>query len=290
MEIKIDENSGFCFGVVYAIQRAEEELAKSDTLHCLGDIVHNNVEVERLRKKGLITIDHKQLKNLHDCKVLIRAHGEPPETYKIALENNIKLLDASCPVVLRLQNNIKTGFDEINNYDGQVIIYGEKGHAEVNGLIGQTQGKGIVISDLSDLDKIDFSKPINIFSQTTKSLEGYEHITAEIKKRMHEIRENEDINFTANKTICSQVSRRDAELKNFSKNHEIIIFVSGVKSSNGKVLYEVCRSQNPRTYFVSDVQDLKSEWFENVESVGICGATSTPRWLMEKIKDQINNC
>lgn len=287
MKIEIDSNSGFCFGVVYAIQKAEYELKKSDKLFCLGDIVHNNVEVNRLQDKGLVTIDYKEFKKLKNCKVLIRAHGEPPETYKIALENNIELIDASCPVVLKLQNKIKTGYDKINEQNGQLIIYGKQGHAEVIGLLGQTDKKGIVISDFNDLDKIDYSKPINIFSQTTKSRTGYAQIVEEIKRRMQETQGNSDVIFISNNTICSQVSHRDVQLQLFAEDHDVIIFVSGKKSSNGKVLYEVCKDKNSRTYFVSDFGELKKEWFENAESIGICGATSTPGWLMERIKDEI---
>ena len=285
MNVEIDNNSGFCFGVVYAIQRAEEELAKNEKLYCLGDIVHNNVEVKRLESKGLITIDNEEFKKLHNCKVLIRAHGEPAETYKIALKNNITLIDASCPVVLRLQNKIKNGFDNFTNPDqGQIVIYGKKGHAEVNGLVGQTQGKAIVVSSLDDLDKIDFSKPINIYSQTTKSPEGFNLIIKEIEKRINK----KDISFISNDTICRQVSSRDKKLRNFAKKHNVIIFVSGKKSSNGKMLFEVCKKENPQTYFVSDYDDVNADWFANTNSVGICGATSTPKWLMEKIADKIN--
>jgi 4-hydroxy-3-methylbut-2-enyl diphosphate reductase len=287
MKIEIDSNSGFCFGVVYAIQKAESELKKSDKLYCLGDIVHNNVEVKRLQDKGLVTIDYEQYKELRNCKVLIRAHGEPPETYKIAIENNIELIDASCPVVLKLQNKIKTGFDLISDEDGQLIIYGKQGHAEVIGLLGQTNNRGLVISNFEDLDKIDYSKPINLFSQTTKSRTGYADIIEEIKKRMLEKQGNSEINFISNNTICSQVSHRDVQLQSFAENHDVIIFVSGLKSSNGKVLYEVCKSKNEKTYFVSDYGELKKEWFFDAESVGICGATSTPGWLMEKIKEEI---
>ncbi|MCK5822977.1 MAG: 4-hydroxy-3-methylbut-2-enyl diphosphate reductase [Bacteroidales bacterium] len=284
MNVEIDNNSGFCFGVVYAIQRAEEELAKNKKLYCLGDIVHNSVEVKRLESKGLITIDNEEFKKLKNCKVLIRAHGEPAETYKIALENNITLIDASCPVVLRLQNKIKNGFDNFPNPNqGQIVIYGKNGHAEVNGLVGQTQGNAIVISSIDDLEKIDFSKPINLFSQTTKSPEGFNLIKKEIEKRINK----KHISFISNDTICRQVSSRDKKLRNFAKKHNVIIFVSGKKSSNGKMLFEVCKNENPQTYFVSDYEDVNTGWFANTNSVGICGATSTPKWLMEKIANKL---
>ncbi|MBI9054123.1 MAG: 4-hydroxy-3-methylbut-2-enyl diphosphate reductase [Bacteroidales bacterium] len=287
MKIEIDSNSGFCFGVVNAIQLAEMELERNETLYCLGDIVHNSAEVERLKTKGLVTIEHNQLKTLKNCKVLLRAHGEPPETYEIAIKNNIELIDASCPVVLKLQNNIKLGFDAILKKGGQVVIYGKVGHAEVNGLVGQTNGRAIVISGIEDLHKIDFSKPVNLFSQTTKSIEGFYDIQKEIKKRMIEIQQTENIKFISNDTICRQVSHRQPKLHEFVKKHDVIIFVSGQKSSNGRMLYKVCKEENPNTYFVSDIDELKSEWFKNIESIGVCGATSTPRWLMEKIAENI---
>ncbi len=288
MTIEIDKNSGFCFGVVYAIENAEKELEKSKTLYCLGDIVHNSVEVKRLNDKGLITIDHEQLKTLKNTKVLIRAHGEPPETYKIALENNIELIDASCPVVLRLQNTVKKGSLEVENLGGQTVIFGEKGHAEVNGLIGQTNGKGVVISNKADLEKIDFSKPVNIFSQTTKSPIKYNELIEEIKERLEKKGLNSAENLITNQTVCGQVSHRDVQLPEFAKKHDVVIFVSGKKSSNGKMLYEVCKKSNPNTYFITDVDDLDMNWFKLTDSVGICGATSTPKWLMEKISDYIS--
>lgn len=287
MKIEIDSNSGFCFGVVNAIQLAEKELEKGNTLYCLGDIVHNSAEVERLKSNGLVTIDHNQLKTLKNCKVLLRAHGEPPETYETAIRNNIQLIDASCPVVLKLQNNIKLGFDAILKKGGQVVIYGKEGHAEVNGLVGQTNGRAIVISGMEDLYKIDFSKPVNLFSQTTKSIEGFYEIQKEILKRMIETQKTNDIEFIANDTICRQVSHRQPQLNEFVKKHDVVIFVSGKKSSNGQMLYQVCKAENPNTYFVSDVDELKSEWFGKANSVGVCGATSTPRWLMENIAENI---
>lgn len=287
MKIEIDNNSGFCFGVVYAIQRAEEELKKHNKLYCLGDIVHNNVEVNRLKGLGLITIEPEELKNLKNCKVLIRAHGEPPETYKIAFENNIQLIDASCPVVLKLQNKIKNGFDKVIQNNGQVVIYGKEGHAEVNGLVGQTNGKAIVVNKIDDLSKIDFTHTVVLFSQTTQSTDGFRAIQMEIEKR---IAENVGLNhykLIANDTICHQVSRRGPKLVEFAKIHDVVLFVSGKKSSNGKMLFDVCRKENPNTFFVSDVEDINYLWLKNIESIGICGATSTPRWLMEKIYNQI---
>lgn len=287
MKIEIDSNSGFCFGVVNAIQLAEMELERNDTLYCLGDIVHNSAEVERLKTKGLVTIEHNQLKSLKNCRVLLRAHGEPPETYEIAIKNNIELIDASCPVVLKLQNNIKLGFDAILKKGGQMVIYGKEGHAEVNGLVGQTNKNAIVIGGKEDLHKIDFSKPVNLFSQTTKSIDAFYEIQKEIKKRMVEAQKTDKIEFIANDTICRQVSHRQPKLHEFVKKHDVIIFVSGQKSSNGRMLFQVCKDVNPNTYFVSDVDELKSDWFKNSNSIGVCGATSTPRWLMEKIAKNI---
>lgn len=287
MKIEIDSNSGFCFGVVNAIQLAEMELENNDSLFCLGDIVHNSAEVDRLKEKGLRTINHDEFKNLKNCKVLLRAHGEPPETYKIALENNIQLIDASCPVVLKLQKNIKLGFDDILEKGGQVVIYGKEGHAEVNGLVGQTNEKAIVIGGISDLNKIDFTKPINLFSQTTKSIEGFYEIEKEIRKRMIDTQGKDDVLLITNDTICRQVSHRQPQLREFVKKHDVVVFVSGKKSSNGKMLFQVCKDENPNTYFVSDESELDKSWFVNAKSVGICGATSTPRWLMEKIGELV---
>lgn len=284
MKIVIDPNSGFCFGVVFAIQMAEDELERSGTLYCLGDIVHNNMEVERLTAKGLKIISHDELKSLHDCKVMIRAHGEPPETYQIAIKNNIELVDASCPVVLKLQNRVRTSYDEFPDDHGQIVIYGEQGHAEVNGLVGQTNGKAIVVKTEEDLDKIDFSKPIHFFSQTTKSTNGFEQMERMLQERI--IKKNgslEEGDFISNDTLCRQVSNREPQLKNFSTQYDVIIFVSGKKSSNGKALYSICKETNVNTYFISSVDELLPKWFEHVKSVGICGATSTPMWLMEDV-------
>ena len=288
MNIEIDKYSGFCFGVVYAIEMAEEELKKSNSLYCLGDIVHNNKEVERLNDLGLKIINHNDLKNYKDCKVLIRAHGEPPETYKIAMENNIQLLDASCPVVLKLQNQIKEGYKDISNIDGQIVVYGKKGHAEVVGLLGQIQGDAFLVSSIEDLDQLDFSKPIFMYSQTTKSPKSYTLIKDEIKKRRKKLGIDDPLQFVVNDTLCRQVSGREPQLKKFSEKHDVIVFVSGPKSSNGKMLYESCKDENPNSYFISDVDEIKKEWFSSSQSVGICGATSTPLWLMENVSKFIS--
>jgi 4-hydroxy-3-methylbut-2-enyl diphosphate reductase len=273
----IDVNSGFCFGVVYAIDMAEEILEEQDYLYCLGDIVHNDAEVKRLEKKGLKIIDHEFLKSLKNERVLIRAHGEPPETYKLALENNLELIDASCPVVLKLQNRIKKAHDR----DEKIYIYGKHGHAEVLGLLGQTKKEATVFSDLKELDISKMSGKISLYSQTTKSMDSFYNISSELQKAGLEVDEND--------TICRQVSNRDKELRDFASKYDIIIFVSGTKSSNGKVLYQVCKDRNPNTHFISDPEELDLTWFSSDVSVGICGATSTPMWLMEEVKQKILN-
>ncbi|MGI8892527.1 MAG: 4-hydroxy-3-methylbut-2-enyl diphosphate reductase [Bacteroidia bacterium] len=286
LNVSIDPGSGFCFGVVYAIQMAEEELDKTGELYCLGDIVHNNMEVDRLKAKGLKIINHQDLENLHDCKVLIRAHGEPPETYKTAIKNNIELIDASCPVVLKLQNRVRNSYETIGAEEGQVVIYGEAGHAEVNGLVGQTRGSAIVVKEEKDLEQIDFNKPVYFFSQTTKSTKGFAHMKQLISQRIEEAGQGSG-EFVANDTLCRQVSNREPHLSKFAADHDVIIFVSGKKSSNGKALYSVCQSVNDRSYFISDTTELNPDWFTGASSVGICGATSTPMWLMELVANSI---
>jgi len=288
MKITIDQNSGYCFGVEYAIQMAEDELDDSKTLYCLGDIVHNDMEVDRLYKKGLRVIDHEQLQNLRDCKVLIRAHGEPPETYQIALRNNIELIDASCPVVLKLQNRVKGSYERTKKDNGQVVIYGKPGHAEVTGLSGQTNNEAIIVTEESDLDKIDYSRPAVLFSQTTKSTKGFYNIKARIEdKYLSQSEKSLEDSFEAHDSICRQVSNREPKMKNFAQEHDVIVFVSGKKSSNGKALYQVCKKYNERSYFISSSEELNPDWFRHDDSVGICGATSTPMWLMEKVGEDI---
>jgi 4-hydroxy-3-methylbut-2-enyl diphosphate reductase len=287
MNVTIDPNSGFCFGVVYAIEIAERELAKSSKLYCLGDIVHNNMEVKRLKDMGLIIIEHDELDRLHDCKVLIRAHGEPPETYRIALKNNLELIDASCPIVLNLQNEIRYGFEEMQDKGGQIVIYGKEGHAEVNGLRGQTMGRAIVIGSEDDLDKIDFKKPVHLYSQTTKSVIGFQAIVEKIRQRMEAVSSTGKIDFRWNDSICRQVSNRSGKLQDFAAKFEAVIFVSGKKSSNGMILYQVCKDVNPNTHLVSGKEDLRKEWFSGISDIGVCGATSTPMWLMEEMAAEI---
>lgn len=288
MEVTIDKYSGFCFGVVYAIQMAEDILEKEESLYCLGDIVHNNKEVDRLNDMGLKIINHDDLKEISDCKVLIRAHGEPPSTYTIALENNIQLLDASCPVVLKLQHQIKEGYEEIKEIDGQVIIFGKEGHAEVTGLLGQTKNHAIIVTTVDDLEKVDFNKSIYIYSQTTKSPKAYKAISDVIAERV-KLAGKENVKYIVHDTLCRQVSGREPQLKQFSKDNDVIVFVSGQKSSNGKMLYKSCKEENPNSHFISDVDEIKKDWFLKANSVGICGATSTPRWLLENVQNAIKN-
>ena len=283
LNIEIDKKSGFCFGVVKAISKAEEELAKGETLYCLGDIVHNGQEVERLTRLGLITIDHEQFEKLHNARVLLRAHGEPPRTYQIAKENNLTLIDASCPVVLKLQSRIKKAYLETPSDDTQIVIYGKKGHAEVNGLVGQTEENAIVIENETDLNKLDFSKHICLFSQTTKSLDGFNHLVTTMQKK---IVNGADFEFSD--TICRQVANRIPNITTFAKKNDIIIFVSGKKSSNGKVLYEHSKKINPNTYFVTEADEVVELNLDLSKKIGICGATSTPRWLMEDVADKLN--
>ena len=282
MKIEIDNNSGFCFGVMRATTTAETELTKQQPLYCLGDIVHNGQEVDRLTRLGLITIDHTQLTQLHDVRVLLRAHGEPPHTYELAQRNNIKIIDATCPVVLKLQQKIHQAYT--NHPDAQIIIYGKIGHAEVIGLEGQTEGNAIVIEDENDLSKIDFNRPIILFSQTTKSVEGFNQLVDIIKTKI-----TDGIHFEYHDTICRNVANRIPDIKRFATQFDVILFVAGAKSSNGKVLFNECLSVNPHTYLISSPDELQYEWFNNVQSVGICGATSTPKWLMETIKSKVEN-
>ncbi|RWU05735.1 4-hydroxy-3-methylbut-2-enyl diphosphate reductase [Pedobacter chitinilyticus] len=277
LKVTIDKSSGFCFGVVYAIDMAEDILDREDYLYCLGDIVHNDEEVERLRVKGLRIIDHEKLKELRNEKVLIRAHGEAPSTYELALANNLTLIDASCPVVLKLQNRIKNSHDD----EEQILIFGKHGHAEVIGLQGQTDGKALVFMDIAELDNVELPNKFTLYSQTTKSVDKFYQIKDELIKRGYDVK--------ANDTICRQVSNRYEELEEFVKDFDKIIFVSGKKSSNGKVLYDVCKKYNDESYFISNVEELNKDWFKSNDRIGICGATSTPMWLMEKVKTEIES-
>lgn len=279
-EVEIDEGSGFCFGVVNAIAKAEKELEGGGELHCLGDIVHNGAELARLRGEGLKIIDYEQFGRLRGGRVLFRAHGEPPSTYAEAERNGVSVIDATCPVVLNLQKRIRRTCE--SDPSCQIAIYGKAGHAEVNGLVGQTEGRAIVIESEADADKLDFGAPIALFSQTTMPLEGFEKLKAAIMGKMQS-----GIPFSAYDTICRQVSGRMNGLKAFASSHDLIIFVGGLKSSNAKALFEICRGANPLSRFVSSAEELEACWFEGVSKVGVCGATSTPKWQMQQIKDTI---
>lgn len=282
VEVEIDKSSGFCFGVVTAIESAERELRDTDTLYCLGDIVHNSLEVERLERLGLHTIDHEAFSSLKGVKVLLRAHGEPPSTYSLAKRNRITIIDATCPVVLRLQRKIHKCYQETRSSRTQLVIYGKKGHAEVNGLVGQTDGTAIVVERIEDLDRLDFTRSISLFSQTTKSLDGFKAVVEEIKKRI-----KEGVTFNYYDTICRQVANRLPNIKAFASSHDRVYFVAGRKSSNGKMLFEECRKANPNTFFISEVEEIVGSLPNEVRTVGVCGATSTPKWLMEKVAARI---
>lgn len=282
IKVEIDEGSGFCFGVVTAIHKAEEELAKGVTLYCLGDIVHNSREVERLKTMGLITINHEEFKQLHNEKVLLRAHGEPPETYVIARENNIEIIDATCPVVLRLQKRIKQEYQEKDAEEKQIVIYGQNGHAEVLGLVGQTTGKAIVIEKLEEAKELDFSKSIRLYSQTTKSLDEFWEIVDYIKDHI-----SSSATFEYYDTICRQVANRMPNLRKFAASHDLIFFVSGKKSSNGKMLFSECLKVNPNSHLIDNAEEIDNSLFHGINSIGVCGATSTPKWLMEQIYTEI---
>lgn len=281
LQIEIDNGSGFCFGVTTAIQKAEEELGKGETLYCLGDIVHNGMECERLRSMGLVTIDHDQMRQLHHVKVLLRAHGEPPETYELARSNNIEIIDATCPVVLQLQKRIKKQFEA---GDGQIVIFGKKGHAEVLGLVGQTQSKAIVIENFDEVTKLDFTRDIYLYSQTTKSLDEFHRIIEYIQGHMAA-----GATFKSFDTICRSVANRMPNISQFATRHDLILFVCGRKSSNGKVLFNECKRVNPNTHLIEGPEEIDPIWLDGIQTVGICGATSTPKWLMEQCRDAIQD-
>lgn len=282
IKVEIDEGSGFCFGVVTAIHKAEEELAKGETLYCLGDIVHNSREVDRLKTMGLITINREEFKQLKNAKVLLRAHGEPPETYIIARENNIEIIDATCPVVLRLQKRIRQGYLADSDEEKQIVIYGKSGHAEVLGLVGQTDGKAIVIEKAEEAKKLDLNKSIRLFSQTTKSLDEFQEIVEYFKQHI-----SPEATFEYYDTICRQVANRMPKLREFAATHDLIFFVSGKKSSNGKMLFEECLKVNANSHLIDNEKEIVPSLLQNVKSIGVCGATSTPKWLMEKIYNHI---
>ena len=280
LQIEIDNGSGFCFGVTTAIKKAEEELAAGKTLYCLGDIVHNGMECERLKQLGLVTINHEEMKQLHGVKVLLRAHGEPPSTYEIARENDIEIIDATCPVVLQLQRRIKKQYDACP--EAQIVIFGKPGHAEVLGLVGQTESKAIVIANVEEVKRLDFTRDIYLYSQTTKSLDEFHRIIEYIQEHI-----SPDATFKSFDTICRQVANRMPNISTFASRHDLVLFVCGRKSSNGKVLFNECKSVNPNSHLIEGPEEIKKEWLDGVRTIGICGATSTPKWLMEQCRDAI---
>ncbi|MCR5271181.1 MAG: 4-hydroxy-3-methylbut-2-enyl diphosphate reductase [Prevotella sp.] len=287
LQVEIDEGSGFCFGVTTAIKKAEEELKKGKTLYCLGDIVHNGMECERLKQMGLITITHEDMKQLHNVKVLLRAHGEPPATYELARKNNIEIIDATCPVVLKLQNRIKQQYESsltshLSPLTSQIVIFGKKGHAEVLGLVGQTQGSAIVIENFEEVKQLDFTHDIYLYSQTTKSLDEFHRIIEYIQAHI-----SPEATFKSFDTICRSVANRMPNISQFATRHDLILFVCGRKSSNGKVLFNECLRVNPNSHLIEGPEEINSEWLKDIETIGICGATSTPKWLMEQCRDAL---
>ena len=280
VQIEIDNGSGFCFGVTTAIKKAEEELAAGKTLYCLGDIVHNGMECARLKQLGLVTINHEEMKQLHGVKVLLRAHGEPPSTYEMARENDIEIIDATCPVVLQLQRRIKKQYDACP--EAQIVIFGKPGHAEVLGLVGQTESKAIVIANVEEVKRLDFTRDIYLYSQTTKSLDEFHRIIEYIQEHI-----SPNATFKSFDTICRQVANRMPNISTFAARHDLVLFVCGRKSSNGKVLFNECKSVNPNSHLIEGPEEIKKEWLDGVRTIGICGATSTPKWLMEQCRDAI---
>lgn len=289
MEIEIDRHSGFCFGVQNAVEIAEKSLIKGEKVFSLGPIVHNDREVERLLSLGLQSIDHEQFKKLTNSKVLIRAHGEPPETYELAEKNNIEIIEATCPIVKKLQSRIRQTWNRMKENNGQIVIFGKKGHAEVVGLMGQIENEAVIVPGAGEISSIDFARPVYLFAQTTMSVADYGKVADTIRNKMLEMNIDPEKNLVVHRTICGQVSNREPRLREFAGRHDVVIFVSGKESSNGKMLYSVCKSVNPDTYFISSPEELDRKWFEGKRSAGVCGATSTPKWLIEKIAAIISN-
>ena len=282
MTIEIDQGSGFCFGVTRAIGKAEEELAKEERLYCLGDIVHNGKECNRLGQMGLVTINHEQMRDIHDAKVLLRAHGEPPSTYALAREHSINLIDATCPVVLHLQERIKKEYDADTEHKKQIVIFGKNGHAEVLGLVGQTEETAIIIESAEEVKKLDFNRDICLYSQTTMPLDEFRKIVDYVQQHI-----SPEATFTYYDTICRQVANRMPNIRSFALKHDAVLFVCGKKSSNGRVLFNECKKANPRSYMIDTANEIDVRWLQGCESIGICGATSTPKWLMEECKVRI---
>jgi 4-hydroxy-3-methylbut-2-enyl diphosphate reductase len=288
MKVDIEPGSGFCFGVENAVRIAEEALKQGETVYSLGEIVHNDIEVNRLRELGLISINYDEFEKLRDSKVLIRAHGEPPSTYETARKNNIKIIEATCPIVHTLQQKIKRAVLIESQENGQIVIFGKEGHAEVNGLLGASDGKALLVTDVNDIDKIDLSRPVWLFAQTTKSKHEYELLSEAIRKKQESVRHlYPGIYLKVYNTICRQVSSREPRLRIFARQHDVIVFVSGKKSSNGRMLYEVCLDENKRSFFVSSPDEINARWFRNAKSAGVSGATSTPKWLIHDVAEVI---
>lgn len=288
MKVSIEQGSGFCFGVKNAVRIAEESLLKGEKVFCLGEIVHNDIEVARLTKLGLVTISYDEFEKMHDTTVLVRAHGEPPSTYERARENNITIIDATCPIVRSIQEKISKVADLSRQAKGQIVIFGKEGHAEVIGLMGAAGSGGILVTGADDLERIDYTRPVYLFSQTTRSKAAYEVLAERIRERLAAESERHPGNsLKVHNTICRQVSGREPRLRDFARRHDVIIFVSGKKSSNGRVLFEVCRAENPRSHFISSPEEISGHWFSDAVSAGVCGATSTPGWLIKKVADVI---
>lgn len=288
MKVSIEQGSGFCFGVKNAVRIAEESLLKGEKVFCLGEIVHNDIEVARLTKLGLVTISYDEFEKMHDTTVLVRAHGEPPSTYERARENNITIIDATCPIVRSIQEKIRKVADLSREAKGQIVIFGREGHAEVIGLMGAAGSGGILVTGADDLERIDYTRPVYLFSQTTRSKAAYEELAERIRERLAAESERHPGNsLKVHNTICRQVSGREPRLRDFARRHDVIIFVSGKKSSNGRVLFEVCRAENPRSHFISSPEEISGHWFSDAVSAGVCGATSTPGWLIKKVADVI---
>lgn len=288
MKVEIEPGSGFCFGVENAVRIAEEALREGEEVYCLGEIVHNDIEVTRLKELGLVTITYDQFAHLRDCKVLVRAHGEPPSTYEMAMKNNITIIDATCPIVHSMQEKIKKVKLVYSHENGQIVIYGKQDHAEVKGLMGAAGEKGILVTGKHDIGRIDFTRPVWLFAQTTRSKAEYELVAEIIRLNMEKAAPDHPGNtLKVYKTICRQVSDREPRLRSFARENEVIIFVSGKKSSNGRMLYEVCLNENSSSYFVSSPEEIDPEWFTNAQSVGVCGATSTPKWLIHQVAEAI---
>jgi len=288
--VEVDKHSGFCFGVQNAVEIAEKALLQGEKVFSLGPIVHNDKEVERLSSLGLLSVNHDEFRKLHNCRVLIRAHGEPPETYITAEQNNITIIEATCPIVKKLQSKIKETWKRTKEGMGQVVIFGKQGHAEVVGLMGQINNEGILVSGVDDLYKIDLTRPVFLFAQTTMGVKDYNNFADILSMKIAEkLKSDSENNLVINKTICGQVSNREPHLKTFAREHDTIVFVSGRESSNGKILYTVCKEVNPDTHFISSPDEIDKSWFTGKTSVGICGATSTPKWLIENVRDIISN-